>query len=121
MTQIKQSEKLIKTDYLKEMKNSERQAEKMKMNLKLGIWSFALNAERVYKYSKDFFDEDKKDAMKVQAIAQSTYYEQSDIIDHEEPLIEKMNEEERIINEEGYSMNLIGEDGEHPEEFDGED
>ena len=121
MTQIKQSEKLIKTDYLKQMKNSERQAEKMKMNLKLGIWSFALNAERVYKYSKDFFNEDKKDAMKVQSIAQSTYYEQSDIIDHEEPLMEQMSEEERIINEEGYNMNLIGEDGEHPEEFDGED
>ena len=39
MTEIKQSEKLMKTDYLKQMKNSKRQVEKLKMNLKLGIWS----------------------------------------------------------------------------------
>lgn len=121
MTQIKQSEKLIKTDYLKEMKNSERQVEKLKMNLKLGIWSFALNAERVYKYSKDYFDADKEDAMKVQSIAQTTYYEQSDVFDHDEPLFEEMTEEERIANEEGYNMNLIGEDDEPPEGMDGDE
>ena len=121
MTQIKQSEKLMKTDYLKQMKNSERQVEKLKMNLKLGIWSFALNAERVYKYSKDFYDEDKEDAMKVQSIAQSTYYEQGDLLDPHQPINEEISEEEHIINEEGYNMNLIGEDDEPPEGLDGDE
>ena len=121
MTQIKQSEKLMKTDYLKQMKNSERQVEKLKMNLKLGIWSFALNAERVYKYSKDFYDEDKEDAMKVQSIAQNTYYEQGDILDPHEPIHEELSEEEKIISEEGYNMNLIGEDDEAPEGHDGDE
>ena len=121
MTQIKQSEKLMKTDYLKQMKNSERQVEKLKMNLKLGIWSFALNAERVYKYSKDFYDEDKEDAMKVQSIAQTTYYEQGDVLDPHQPIHEELSEEEHIINEEGYNMNLIGEDDEAPEGHDGDE
>lgn len=121
MTQIKQSEKLIKTDYLKAMKNSERQVEKQKMNLKLGIWSFALNAERVYKYSKDYFDADKEDAMKVQSIAQTTYYEQTDVIDHDTPVMEQMSEEERIANEEGYGMNMMGQDDEPPEGMDGDE
>ena len=121
MTQIKQSEKLIKTDYLKAMKDSERQIEKVKMNLKLGIWSFALNAQRVYKYSKDYFNVDKEDAIKVQQIAENTYYEQSDIINTQEHLVEEMTEEERIINEEGYNMDLIGEDDEYPEGMDGDE
>ena len=32
-----------------------------------------------------------------------------------------MTEEERIINEEGYNMDLIGEDDEYPEGMDGDE
>ena len=56
-------------------------------NLEYGVQE--INAERVYKYSKDFSTKTKK-MLKVQSIAQSKYYEQSDIIDHEEPLMEQI-------------------------------
>ena len=64
INQTKQSEKLMKTDYFKNLKDDQREAEKMKLNLKLGQWAFALNKNRVYKYSKDYYDIDKFEAKK---------------------------------------------------------
>lgn len=70
---IKQAEKKLKTDYFKEMKRVQRQAEKTKMNLKLGIWSFALDKNRVYKYSKKYYEEDKQEAGRIQNVIDDEY------------------------------------------------
>ena len=110
--QTKQSEKLVKTDYLKNMRVEERRAEKMKMNLKLGLWAFALDGKRVYKYSKQFYDKDKKDAQQIQDIVQDTYYEQSDMLNpYVSPEEEtELRDEDEINDEETYNMNEMPED-----------
>jgi hypothetical protein len=115
--QTKQSEKLVKTDYLKNMRVEERRAEKMKMNLKLGLWAFALDGKRVYKYSKQFYDTDKKDAQQIQDIVQDTYYEQSDTLNPYIPSPEETEQDEEggIIDEETYNMNEIPEDDDYGE------
>ena len=69
----KLSEKKMTTDYFKNMKRAQRMAEKTKMNLKLGIWAFALDKNRVYKYSKKYFDVDRDEAIKVQKLVNDDY------------------------------------------------
>jgi hypothetical protein len=69
----KLSEKKMTTDYFKNMKRAQRMAEKTKMNLKLGIWAFALDKNRVYKYSKKYFDADRDEAIKVQKLVNDDY------------------------------------------------
>ena len=43
------------------------------MNLKLGTWSFALDKNRVYKYSKKYYEEDKQEAGRIQNVIDDEY------------------------------------------------
>ena len=52
----------MKTDYMKGLEQQELVVEKMKKNLKLGQWGFALDQKRVYKYNKEFYKVDKDEA-----------------------------------------------------------
>jgi hypothetical protein len=72
--QSKQSEKSVKTEALRKMKPQEREAEKYKMSAKLGEWSYG-NQSRVFKYYKQFYDEDTDKANDVKNIAQDLYAE----------------------------------------------
>ena len=62
VTKIKLEEKKMKTDYMKGLEQQELVVEKMKKNLKLGQWGFALDQKRVYKYNKEFYKVDKDEA-----------------------------------------------------------
>ena len=107
----KQAEKKLTTDYFKNMKRMQRMAEKTKMNLKLGKWSFALNKDRVYKYSKKYFDEDLDESIKVQGMVDdeySTNIEQLDLFGVEGTEEENMTND--IYNEESEPLNQIPEE-----------
>lgn len=119
--QTKQSEKLIKTDYFKNMRHEERQAEKMKMNLKLGVWGFALDGSRVYKYNKSNYSVDKDEASEVQDIVKKMYYEQSDDMNPYEGLPEENKETDEIAEEESYGLSMLPEDDDYGENMDGDE
>ena len=125
INQTKQSEKLMKTDYFKNLKDDQREAEKMKLNLKLGQWAFALNKNRVYKYAKDYYDMDKKEAIEVQEIVKNTYYHDEDKINPYFTSEDEIDDDQNIMNQEEYPMNLItGEDdyeGAYDENMDGDE
>ena len=72
--QSKQSEKLIKTETLRKMKPGEREAETYKMAAKLGDWSYG-NQSRVFKYYKQFYQEDSEKANEIKEIARELYSE----------------------------------------------
>ena len=72
--QSKQSEKLIKTETLRKMKPGEREAETYKMAAKLGDWSYG-NQSRVFKYYKQFYNEDSEKANEIKDIARELYSE----------------------------------------------
>jgi hypothetical protein len=71
-TQIKNAEKRQKTDQLRNLKPQEREIEKQKMVLKLGDWGYG-NQKRVFKYYKDFYDEDTDRAGKIKDIESEMY------------------------------------------------
>ena len=96
----KLSEKKMTTDYFKNMKRAQRMAEKTKMNLKLGIWAFALDKNRVYKYSKKYFDEDRDEAMKVQKMVNDDYTTNNESL----TMIDEVGEEGDPMNIEQISM-----------------
>ena len=58
MYKTKQSENKIVTDSLKSMNMDARKTEKVLMNLNLGLYSFALNKNRLLKYDAENFDYD---------------------------------------------------------------
>jgi hypothetical protein len=70
--QIKNAEKRQKTDQLRNLKPQEREIEKQKMVLKLGDWGYG-NQKRVFKYYKDFYDEDTDRAGKIKDIESEMY------------------------------------------------
>ena len=72
--QSKQSEKSIKTEALRKMRPQEREAEKYKMVAKLGDWSYG-NQSRVFKYYKQFYNEDTEKANEIKNIAKELYAE----------------------------------------------
>lgn len=72
--QSKQSEKSMKTERLRKMKPSEREAETYKMSAKLGDWSYG-NQSRVFKYYKQFYTEDTDKANEIKDIARDLYSE----------------------------------------------
>lgn len=80
VTKIKLEEKKMKTDYMKGLEQQELVVEKMKKNLKLGQWGFALDQKRVYKYNKEFYKVDKDEATFIlDNIQKETNGEQIDI------------------------------------------
>ena len=111
--QSKQSEKAIKTEALRKLKPQEREAEKYKMAAKLGDWSYG-NQSHVFKYYKQFYDEDTERANEIKNVArelctetitsgQNNVYGNSDF---ENSLTEMINEEE------AQNMNMVAdEDG----------
>tara|TARA_Y100000389_G_scaffold186230_1_gene206377 strand:- start:1791 stop:7190 length:5400 start_codon:yes stop_codon:yes gene_type:complete len=70
--QSKQSEKAIKTETLRKMSQQQRDAEKYKMSAKLGDWSYG-NQSRVFKYYKQFYDQDTEKANEIKEIADQLY------------------------------------------------
>ena len=111
--QSKQSEKAIKTEALRKLKPQEREAEKYKMAAKLGDWSYG-NQSRVFKYYKQFYDEDTERANEIKNVARELYAEtitsgQNNVYgnsDFENSLTEMINEEE------AQNMNMVAdEDG----------
>lgn len=72
--QSKQTEKSIKTEALRKMRPQEREAEKYKMSAKLGDWSYG-NQSRVFKYYKQFYNEDTEKANEIKNIAKELYAE----------------------------------------------
>ena len=88
----KQSEKKIVTDRLKAMNMDARKTEKVLMNLNLGTYSFALNKNRLLKYSSDNFDFDYDAAMKVQSMMEQQSNELQDLIDENEEYAEDHND-----------------------------
>ena len=108
--QSKQSEKAIKTETLRKMKQQEREAEKYKMAAKLGDWSYG-NQSRVFKYYKEFYEEDTKKANEIKNIAQELYAETITNDNYEDSEFENTLTE--IINqEEMQNINMVAdEDG----------
>ena len=108
--QSKQSEKAIKTETLRKMKQQEREAEKYKMAAKLGDWSYG-NQSRVFKYYKEFYEEDTKKANEIKNIAQELYAETITNNNYEDSEFENTLTE--IINqEEMQNINMVAdEDG----------
>lgn len=92
MYKTKQSEKKIVTDRLKAMNMDARKTEKVLMNLNLGTYSFALNKNRLLKYSSDNFDYDYDAAMKVQSMMEQQSNEVQDLIDENEEYAEDHND-----------------------------
>ena len=117
INQTKQSEKLIKTDYLQKLTHDSRKVEKMKMNLKLGVWGFALQSGRVYKYSKDYYDEDKKDALDVQNVLDREYGIDRQLDQSQGALTNENDEYDMIRNEEELHMSMIPNDDEYNENY----
>lgn len=113
MYQTKQSEKQIKTDYLKNMKKAQRKVEELKMKHKLGVWSVGLK-KNIYKYDKDFYMKNLEEAEQVQDIANSIYNIESDQLN---PYSIEDGEEEHVdIVDEGYNDELR-EDGDDDDEY----
>lgn len=73
---VKQSEKMDKTEKLRKMSKKQRNAEKEKMKLKLGDWSYGTN-KRVFKYYKDLYEDEDKRANEVKDIMHEMYEKQS--------------------------------------------
>tara|TARA_Y100001970_G_C14211765_1_gene847355 strand:- start:260 stop:2479 length:2220 start_codon:yes stop_codon:yes gene_type:complete len=110
---IKQAEKKLKTDYFKQMKRVQRQAEKTKMNLKLGIWSFALDKNRVYKYSKKYYEEDKEEAGRIQNVIDDEYRMNNEGFDPQNNLDDDGSEEftnQTIMAQESERLGDIAEE-----------
>lgn len=111
--QSKQSEKSIKTEALRKMRPQEREAEKYKMAAKLGDWSYG-NQSRVFKYYKQFYNEDTERANEIKNIAKELYAET--ITDGDNNLYNGSQFEnsltDMINNEEAQDITLVGdEDG----------
>uniref|UniRef100_A0AB39JBQ9 Uncharacterized protein n=1 Tax=Florenciella sp. virus SA2 TaxID=3240092 RepID=A0AB39JBQ9_9VIRU len=105
--QTRNAEKKEKTDQLKNMKANEREAEKYKMSAKLGEWSYG-NHKRVFKYYKEFYEQDKEKSNKVKEIVDELY---NDKVTNEDfnSYHSEINEEEGDIN---YNIsNVPDEDG----------
>lgn len=118
--QSKQSEKLIKTETLRKMKPGEREAETYKMTAKLGDWSYG-NQSRVFKYYKQFYQEDSEKANEIKDIARELYSETItnsgndiyDDVEFENSLTDLITNEETekismVANEDGVVYDDIG-------------
>ena len=116
--QIKQSEKKIKTDFLKNMPKKQRDVEKSKMALKLGDWSYG-NDQRVYKYYKQLFEKEKEIAVEIQETMEIMFgNDKSELLQYEE---ETNEEDVHIYNSEVDDPRmLLNEDGEYMDEIDEE-
>ena len=117
--QIKQSEKKIKTDFLKNMPKKQRDVEKSKMALKLGDWSYG-NDQRVYKYYKQLFEKEKEIAVEIKETMELMFgNDKSEILD-----FEQQNDEENgeiYDNEIDDPRFLLNDDGEYVDDMEPED
>ena len=74
------------------MNIDKRKTEKVLMNLNLGLYIFALNKNRLLKYSAENFDYDFDAAMKVQSMMEQQSNELNDLIDENEEYPEDYND-----------------------------
>ena len=118
--QVTQSEKLEKTEYLRNMSKSQRRVETEKMKLKLGDWSYGTD-KRVFKYYKELYSEENTRAENVKKIMREMYDYQnetntmtSDIIGDVNNLFQEeetegpimMHQDDEYINEYGEEVDI---------------
>ena len=123
MYQTKQSEKQIKTDYLKNMKKAQRKVEEIKMQHKLGVWALGLK-NSIYKYDKDHYVKNSNEAEQVQEIVNSIYdYDNTPLSVYSEDggVAQEQQEQYNEIDGEEPSMALMAEDDDFGEELDGDE
>lgn len=111
--QSKQSEKSIKTEFLRKMKPQEREAETEKMAHKLGDWSYG-NQKRVFKYYKQFYDQDTQKANEIKEVAKELYHQNitnGDLDVYGEDIIGKTTDDMIIEEEQKNITRIANEDG----------
>ena len=122
MYQTKQSEKQIKTDYLKNMKKAQRKVEEIKMQHKLGVWALGLK-NSIYKYDKDHYVQNSNEAEQVQEIVNSIYdYDNTPLsVYSEQGEVTHGEDDYNQVDGDEASMALLPEDDDYGEELDGDE
>lgn len=117
---IKQSEKKIKTDFLKDMTRKQRDVEKSKMALKLGEWSYG-NDQRVFKYYKNLYESEKETAIEIHNMMSSMYGDETSENHSYEGQNVEGTEDDEIYNEQTDDPRmLLNEEGEYMDEYEEE-
>ena len=117
---IKQSEKKIKTDFLKDMSRKQRDVEKSKMALKLGEWSYG-NDQRVFKYYKNLYESEKETAIEIHNMMTNMYGDETNEHNSYEGQNVEPTEEDQIYNEETDDPRmLLNEEGDYMDEYEEE-
>lgn len=125
-TKIKQAEKKVTTDYFRNLKQNQRDAEKMKMVLKLGKWGFALDPKRVFKYNKKYYDEDSSQANEILKSIEPNEFQQTEhlnVYEEDHQIVQDGDEQNfnSVYEEEQLALSQILEDGEVAEGMDGDE
>ena len=122
MYQTKQSEKQIKTDYLKNMKKAQRKVEEIKMQHKLESGHLVLRIQ--YTNMTKTIMENSNEAEQVQEIVNSIYdYDNTPLSVYSEDggVAQEQQEQYNEIDGEEPSMALMAEDDDFGEELDGDE
>ena len=95
---LKQSEKKIKTDKLKNKNKIEREVERYKMNAKLDEWSYGLG-KRVRIYDASLYQDESKRASDVKKSYLEIYGDDGFLKVHEAPM-EEITQDDKVFQEE---------------------
>ena len=95
---LKQSEKKIKTDKLKNKNKIEREVERYKMNAKLDEWSYGLG-KRVRIYDASLYQDESKRASDVKKSYLEIYGDDGFLQVHEPPM-EEITQDDKVFQEE---------------------